>query len=211
VTSPAGRSGRLEHKAQTAAESDQEVGSSEIHHQDQTSLPEAVDPLANSFVSEAVKAIYSKVDPVINKRKWRQAEAMLLDAVKSDKKTSGVYYRLAYVQFKQQKLSEAAKNIAASIELQQKNYYALNLAGIIARERGNFVEAKSFYQRALQAYPRFRAAHINLAILADIYLRDYELAKHHYELALALAGGKDETIEKWLLDLKRRMSVKENR
>ena len=60
------------------------------------------------------------------------------------------------------------------------------------------------YERAIELDAQYAAPVLNLGILNDLYLRDGARALALYERYLALTGGKDATVTKWVADLKNR-------
>ena len=79
-----------------------------------------------------------------------------------------------------------------------------NLQGIHYRRAGLFRQARDAYQAALRLRPDYAMAHINLAILCDIYLQDMDCARRHYREYLRLAGAGDNRVELWMADLEQR-------
>jgi Tfp pilus assembly protein PilF len=83
---------------------------------------------------------------------------------------------------------------------------ALNQLGMLLRRQGKFTDAEAAYQRAVEADPDYALAHYNLGVLYDLYLQRLEPALAHFERYQAL-GGEDEQVEKWIVDLKRRLEA----
>ncbi len=79
-----------------------------------------------------------------------------------------------------------------------------NDLGIAWRLAGEFEKARSAYERAIAIDPGHVAAHLNLGILHDLYLRDPQRAVELYDRAQALMQGPDATVAKWITDLRNR-------
>jgi lipoprotein NlpI len=77
--------------------------------------------------------------------------------------------------------------------------------GVVNRERGDFKSAKQNYQQALKIDTHYAKAHLNLGILADLYLQDYALALDHFEQYQALQKTPDKRVKGWITDLERRV------
>lgn len=76
---------------------------------------------------------------------------------------------------------------------------AHNYLAIVARARGWHSAAEAELQRAIELNPEYGIAHFNLALLyVDQKPPSIELAKRHYQKALALGVEKDEVIERRL-------------
>ena len=102
------------------------------------------------------------------------------------------------------KQAEAA--IQKALERNPDNPFALNQAGIIMREVGNFPASEQMYKRALAEYPNYSNAHLNLAILCDLYLQKIVCAKSHYQAYQELSKESDKSVVAWMNDLDRRSS-----
>ena len=75
----------------------------------------------------------------------------------------------------------------------------------LLREDGKFAEAEAAYRRALEADPEHSLAHYNLGVLLDLYLRRTAEALEHYEAYQASLDEPNETVARWIVDLRRRV------
>ncbi len=64
-------------------------------------------------------------------------------------------------------------------------------------------DAKASYLAAIAADDNYAPAHRNLAVLADLYLDEPQLALHHMERYAALVGD-DKQVAGWVTELRRR-------
>lgn len=99
---------------------------------------------------------------------------------------------------------------------QQANEF--NRMGMLARQRGQFEQARDYYKKSLEAMPGYPLAHRNLGILYDLYLGQKTLAERHYQDYLqaleALPEGHQaqseiKTVKRWLGDLRRQISAQQ--
>jgi tetratricopeptide (TPR) repeat protein len=83
---------------------------------------------------------------------------------------------------------------------------ALNQLGMLLRRQGKFDAAEAAYTRALAARPDYALAHYNLGVLNELYLQRLDVALLHFE-TYQLLTGEDKQVEKWIVDLKRRVQA----
>jgi len=80
----------------------------------------------------------------------------------------------------------------------------LNQLGIVQREAGRFDQAQEAYEQALVLDPQHANAHMNLAILNDLYLGKAAVALTHYQRCIELTPADATQINKWVAELKTR-------
>lgn len=98
----------------------------------------------------------------------------------------------------QQQVDEALAKAPASPQV-------LTLAGVLAREKGEFDQAEDYYRQALSAKPDYIPALKNLGILLDLYRGRLEEALALYEQAQGLLEEPDPKLKDWIFDIKRRI------
>ena len=111
---------------------------------------------------------------------------------------------LAFYQLKKFDLAINALNSAEKITAD--NPYLYNLLGIMAREQGRFVDAEKHYQQALTIWPNYGEAHLNTAVLYELYRGDFAKAKTHYQAYLALTPN-DQQTKNWLAGLEIKLAT----
>ncbi len=110
----------------------------------------------------------------------------------------GVIYRHAG------KLPESAAALERAVKASPEQPAYFNQLGVTYRHQGQFAKARAAYERAIDLDANYATAQLNLGILFDLYLRDSARAMESYERYMALSGGKDATVAKWVTDLKNR-------
>ena len=91
---------------------------------------------------------------------------------------------------KQKKHAEAIGHYKKAISVNRNNVNAYIALAIVQRSRGLFSGAHQTYLAALGIWKDFPEAHLNLAILYDLYLNQAEAAQQHYEAYDFLTGKK---------------------
>lgn len=103
--------------------------------------------------------------------------------------------------------AEAIAAFERAIEINPRRWMYYNELGIVYRQEGKFDLARKNYRKALDLNPDYALAHLNLAILADIYLQEPQTALNHYQRYQQLVPAEAATVSKWIIDLERRGRV----
>jgi tetratricopeptide (TPR) repeat protein len=91
------------------------------------------------------------------------------------------------------------------VEINPENAEAYNYLGLVYRNQGKFGLAEQAYNKALQAAPDFSAARLNLGILNDLYLHDYQAALKNYQEYLRLNPTDEKRVSIWIAELTQRI------
>ncbi|NIL94363.1 MAG: tetratricopeptide repeat protein [Woeseiaceae bacterium] len=117
----------------------------------------------------------------------------------------GAHVNLAIIHSQNGNDEAAQAEIDAALALNPNHAAALNQQGMLLRRNGKFIEAEAAYLKAVTASPDYALAHYNLGVLNELYLQRLDVALQHFEIYQELVGG-DEQVEKWIADLRRRVS-----
>jgi len=102
-----------------------------------------------------------------------------------------------YLRFKQQKYDEALDDLSRAAKLEPENAEIQNYLGLTLSQKGMRGPAETALRKAIQIDPGYGSAHNNLAV---IYLAQQppavELAKWHYQKALAAGHPRNPELEK---------------
>lgn len=120
---------------------------------------------------------------------------------------SGPWVKLGVIAERQDDIDRAVQCYEKALTVNDSNVNAYLALAMAQRKVGRFVEARQTYLQALSRWKDFPEAHLNLGILYDLYLNEPTEAQKHYEAYLFLAGDKDDTVRKWLVEVRRRTGI----
>ena len=154
--------------------------------------------------SEA-KNEYTKALAALNSGDDEQATIYLTGMTRKYPNLPGPFVNLGILYLKKGRYEDAKNALLQATTVKPGDAVAQTHLGIAYRNLGEFKLAEQSYQEALKAQPNYAYAHLNAGILYDIYLQELPKALQHYEQYKALNSGSDELVEKWIIDLKRRV------
>jgi tetratricopeptide (TPR) repeat protein len=155
-------------------------------------------------VPEAAAAGYGRAIAAMRAQNWVEAELELEQLVLEYPEYPGPHVNLALVYLNDGRRDDARKEIELALGVDPGHAAANTQLGILLREDGKFEAAEAAYRRALETDPDHALAHYNLGVLLDIYLRRTAEALEHYEAYQASLAQPDETVGRWIIDLRRR-------
>ena len=143
---------------------------------------------------------------LLQNEEFEEAENLLLDVTKKFPNFAGPWSNLAISQSKQEKYDAALVSVDNALKQDDEFCQAVSLKGVILRELGQFKQAKDQYLSALSCNPNDIMTLYNIGVLSDLYLHDNVTALSYYQKYLAALGEQqDETVQSWVVDLKRRV------
>jgi Tfp pilus assembly protein PilF len=156
-------------------------------------------------VPEAAAAAYARALAALRAENWLEAELELEQLTLEHPEYPGPHVNLALVYLNDGRRVDAQAALERALEIDPGHAAANTQLGILLREDGKFAEAEAAYRRALETNPDHALAHYNLGVLLDIYLRRTAEALAHYEAYQASLAEPNETIGRWIIDLRRRV------
>lgn len=131
--------------------------------------------------------------------KFDEAVEMLRQATVVDPDSAEAWTFLGMVFLREEKFDEALAALSRSQVIDPNNARTHNYLGVTIGRKGWFDGAEAELRRALQIDPKYADAQFNLAL---IYLQrdppDLELARYHYQKAIALGAPPDESVARQL-------------
>jgi tetratricopeptide (TPR) repeat protein len=169
---------------------------------EETELDEAS---ALAPVPEAAAAAYGRALDALRAENWLEAELQLEQLALEYPQYPGPHVNLALVYLHDGRRNDARTALELALGVEPGHPAANTQLGILLREDGKFAEAEAAYARALATNPDHSLAHYNLGVLLDLYLRRPAEALEHYEAYQASLAEPNETVGRWIIDLRRRV------
>jgi len=123
---------------------------------------------------------------------------------------SGPWVKLGEIAERREQYDVAIGHYRHAISVNSNNVNAYIALGMAQRRQGRFNDAQDTYLAALDVWKDFPEAHLNLAILYDLYGNQPAAAQRHYEAYDFLTGGKDEKSHKWLAEVRQRTGMEQS-
>ncbi len=131
--------------------------------------------------------------------KLKAAEQTLKKAIAIAPKDEFTHTTLGIVYYRQSKFDDALSELTKSLAINPKSATAHNYLGITASQKGWQEAAEKEMLEAIANNPEYADAHFNLAVVYSTSQPPAkELARRHYEKALALGAQPDPTLDKLL-------------
>lgn len=154
------------------------------------------------------KILYQQAISAAIKGKNESAIRQFTQLVTLNPEYEKAYTNLGLVLLQNQQQQKAKQAFLKAIKQDKSDAIAYNHLAIIQRNEGLFKPAMENYTKAIDADPNYANAYLNLGILLDIYIQDLPKALKQYQIFQKLTDNKNEQVEKWVLDIKRRIEAK---
>lgn len=154
---------------------------------------------------------YLKAKSLMESGQFERAIPVLQTIVDDNPEMTNAAVNLAIAYRESGQITDALDLINSVIAMHPNHIAAYNQLGIIQRHLGHFDKALSAYQRAIELNANYALARRNLGILYDIYLQQYTNALGQYEKYQTLTDASDKEVDKWIIDLKRRIDIAQSR
>ena len=131
--------------------------------------------------------------------KLKAAELTLKKAIAIEPTDEFTHTTLGIVYYQQSKFDDALSELTKSLAINPKSATAHNYLGITASQKGWQEAAEKEMLAAVEENPNYADAHFNLAVIYSTSQPPAkELARRHYNKALALGAAPDATLDKLL-------------
>ncbi len=157
-------------------------------------------------VPPEAQTLYEQATAVMAAGDLMEAEFRFQEFVLQYPDYPGAHVNLAIIHSANGNEKAAEDSITDALLLDSEYAPALNQLGMLLRRQGKFEDAEAAYLRAIEKQPDYALAHYNLGVLNELYLQRLGPALSHFERYQALTG-EDKQVEKWIVDLKRRLEA----
>jgi len=140
---------------------------------------------------------------LLKRKQYDKAHDVFL-SIEPNYQHADLYANIAIIYLNKKRYDKAKIYIEKSIALDTNNYISQNIYGVVLRNLGSFDEAIQAYSTSISKNAGYTDAYLNLAILYDVFIDSPKKALPYYEKYKELASN-DKNIEKWMVDVKRRI------
>lgn len=141
---------------------------------------------------------------------YDKAQELLAALAQQDASLSGPWVMLGDIAMESNQYSDAVNHYIKAIEINRLNVNAYLRLAKAQRIQGQFLHAQNTYAKVLSIWPDFPEAHLNLAILYDVYLNHPLRAQKHMESYQFLKSADNEQVASWLDEIRQRTGVAPN-
>ena len=138
------------------------------------------------------------------KRKEYDKAYDVLMALEADYQHADLYNNIAIIKLNKKQFDKAKIYSEKSVNADPNNYISQNIHGVVLRNLGEFDSAVKAYNKSISGNPGYAAAYLNLAILYDVFIDNPKQALPYYTKYSELSSD-DKNVEKWMVDVKRRI------
>ncbi len=177
---------------------------------DETGKRQAYAPMANPYLNEkgqldkSVVSLFIKAKQALKNRQLTLAASTLETLTNQAPELSGPWVLKGDLAKLQDQPEQAVEHYAKAIEINKNNVNAYLKLAKVQRLLGRFLHAQNTYTKALTLWKDFPEAHLNLAVLYDLYLNRPFLAQKHMEAYLLLAHSANPKAKVWAQELQQR-------
>lgn len=161
-------------------------------------------------ISKGSVLLFIEAKKALKKEDVETARQKLEVITKQDPALAGPYVMLGDISVEEKDYETAEKNYLKAVSINAKNVNAYLGLGEVQRRLGKYKLAQNTYEQALAVWKDFPEAHLNLAVLYDVYLNLPAKAQAHYEAYLFLTGKKSGKADEWYQEVKSRTGIEKS-
>lgn len=157
-------------------------------------------------VDGAVQRQFDKAVAAMRAGDYAQAIPELEQLTEKAPSLAGPWINLGIARSRIGDPQSAVEALRKAIEVNPASPAAYTQLGMVYRIGGDFESSRKAYLDAIEVDPGYSYAHRNLGILLEIYLQQPDQALQQYRAYLALQEEQDQEVQKWIVDLERRVA-----
>ncbi|WP_169334469.1 tetratricopeptide repeat protein [Hahella ganghwensis] len=161
-------------------------------------------------IPDAARKAFMKANSALKNERYREARRGFREITRTYPELSGPWVKLGEVADIRGDKEKAESHFRKALSVNPSNVNGYIALALHLRRKGDFAGALQVYVSALSVWKDFPDAHLNLAILYDLYLNQPELAQPHYEAYDFLVGGKHPEVKDWLAEIRRRTGIEKS-
>ena len=155
-------------------------------------------------VDAGVSVDFNSAVMLLQQQEYERAITVLQSVIEREQRLPAPYVNIAIAYSRTSDLKAAEENLIKALKLDINHPIANNELGLLYRKAGKFNAARTAYENAIKEHPDYLPAKINLGVLCDLYMHDYQCALEQYEDYLDANPG-NKNAEIWVADVKRRL------
>ncbi|SFL83361.1 TPR repeat-containing protein [Marinobacter zhejiangensis] len=152
-------------------------------------------------------ADFRAAQALLDAEQYRDARIAFRQMTRDYPDLSGPWVKLGEIADKRDYPDKAEEAYRNAVEVNPNNINAYLALALHLRQKGSFAAAQQAYIDVLTLWKDCPPAHLNLAVLYDLYLNRPELAQPHYEAYDFLTGGDNPEVNNWLVEVRRRTGI----
>lgn len=156
-------------------------------------------------LTEEQQAMMNNARRAMNEERWGAAIESLEALEHQRPEVAEIHASLAWIARQQGNPEQAMAAYRTAFELDPGDAVSANNLALLLREQNQFREAVTLLQEGLRYSPDTADLHYNLAVIAELYLLDLELALARYRKFRALTEQEGQLVAGWIADLERRL------
>lgn len=165
----------------------------------------AREEVAPKEIPAAAQAQFDAALAAQRAQQWPEAERQYAQLLEKYPYFSGPALNLALICAQTRRPQLAEEYFKRALQINPGNAAAGDQYGVWLRTQGRLADAEAMYLQTLDRSATYADAHLNLAILYDVYLGRLPQALEHYQRYLELRGDQTGPVPGWVADLQRRM------
>lgn len=180
---------------------------------DEKQIPIAYKGIENPYLNQRSRVdrgsvlLFIEAKKAIKKKDYKTAKAKLLVITGNDDSLAGPWVLMGQIAKEQKQFKQAVEYYQKAIQINSKNVNAYTDLAHVQRQMGKFHVAQNTLAAALNIWPDFPEAHLNIGVLYDVYLNMPLMAQKHMEAFIFLSKKNTEQAQVWFEEIKGRTGI----